>query len=99
MSIRSAVCFAAFVVKADSFQSSRTMSSSLRSLASATLYAGRGISVSEILKSPQWPEKWPFTARDFSRQAISCAFDLLHLRCQCCIKGLQSGNTFFLQLH
>ena len=44
------------------------MSSTFRSLASTSLYVGRGISVSEILKSPQWPEKWPFKPEDFSRQ-------------------------------
>ena len=75
MAFRRAACFDALIVKTNSFQSSTKMSSSLRSLASSTLYAGRGISVSEILKSPQWPEKWPFTARDFSRQVIFFACD------------------------
>jgi len=28
----------------------------------------KGISVEDILKTPQWPEKWPFSPADFKRQ-------------------------------
>jgi hypothetical protein len=41
---------------------------SLRSLAGVRLFAGKGIAVDDILKNPQWPDKWPFKPQDFSRQ-------------------------------
>jgi hypothetical protein len=49
-----------------SFQSSNM--NSLRSLAGVRLFAGKGIAVDDILKNPQWPDKWPFKPQDFSRQ-------------------------------
>ena len=56
-----------------SFRANRMMNSSFRNLASTSL-SGQGISVSEILKNPQWPDKWPFTAKDFSRQVQKSEF-------------------------
>lgn len=44
---------------------------SLRSLAGVRLFAGKGIAVDDILKNPQWPDKWPFKPSDFSRQVRS----------------------------
>jgi len=35
---------------------------------SVAMAAGRGISVSDILASPQFPEKWPYKPDDFKRQ-------------------------------
>jgi len=32
-----------------------------------SLAAGK-VKIEDILKNPQWPEKWPFQPRDFSRQ-------------------------------
>jgi hypothetical protein len=68
MQIFQAFVFCTLLFETHSFHSSRAMSSTLRSLATTSLFVGRGISVSEILKNPQWPEKWPFTPKDFSRQ-------------------------------
>ena len=56
------------------FRVNRMMNSSFRNLAPTSLSVGQGISVSDILKSPQWPDKWPFTAKDFSRQVQKSEF-------------------------
>jgi len=52
----------AFVAPMSSSSSSSSPRVSLSSLA-----AGK-IKVEDILKTPQWPEKWPFKPADFSRQ-------------------------------
>lgn len=70
---RQALVALSLVSSTFSFRANR-MNNSFRNLASTSLNLGQGISVSEILKSPQWPDKWPFTAKDFSRQVQKSEF-------------------------
>jgi hypothetical protein len=73
---RQALVALSLVSSTFSFRANR-MNNSFRNLASTSLNLGQGISVSEILKNPQWPDKWPFTAKDFSRQVQKSEFWLL----------------------
>jgi hypothetical protein len=57
----------AFLVTAHSFLSPMKLFKSLTA-GSGLLAARRAISASDVLKNPEWPEKWPFTPRDFARQ-------------------------------